>query len=275
MIGNVGLLAHGRPVLLIAGRGQLPRMMIEALGPRACVVALEGFADRATCELASQTIPLGHMGAMVSAGQAADAQGVLFIGGLDRPTADQLRLDDYTLENLNLRALKDGDDAVLRAVADLFAKAGFPLVGPLDLVPDLAMPVGSLGTVQPAQEFQGDADRGAEVTQALGRLDVGQAGVVQQGLVLALEGIEGTDALIQRAGALARPGRAPVLIKMAKPQQDLRLDTPTFGPETIASLAQAGFAGAYLQAGKTLIVDRPQVVAAADAAGLFVTALPA
>ena len=275
MTDNVDLSAHDSPVLLIAGRGQLPHILIKALGSRACVVALEGFADTQTCTQADHVLPLGHMGAMVSVGQAAGAQGVVFIGGLDRPTADQLQLDAYTLEHLNLAALRDGDDAVLRAVADLFAGAGLPLLGPLDLAPDLIMPNGILGKTVPSEDFLSDGTRGAEVAAALGRLDVGQAAVVQQGLVLALEGIEGTDALIHRAGILARSGRRPVLVKMAKPQQDLRLDTPTFGPETITSLTKAGFAGAFLQAGKTLIVERAEVAHAADAAGLFVAALPA
>ena len=273
MTANADLSAHDRPVLLIAGRGDLPRTLAIALGSRACLVALDGFADPQTQAMAHHICALGHMGKMIELGQAAGAQSVLFIGGLDRPTADQLQLDDYTRQNLDLRALQDGDDAVLRAVSDLFDRAGLPTLGPLDVAPSLSMPDSCLGTHQPDPDFIADGQRGYSVAQALGALDVGQAAVVQQGLVLAVEGIEGTDALITRAGKLARPGRAPVLIKIAKPQQDLRLDTPTFGPETVASLRAAGFAGAFLQAGKTLIVDRPLVAIEADAAGLFIAAL--
>ena len=117
---------------------------------------------------------------------------------------------------------------------------------------------------------QKDARRGLEVAKALGGLDVGQAAVVQQGLVLAVEGIEGTDALVRRSASLTRPGPRPILIKAAKPQQDMRLDVPTFGPDTVESLSEANFAGAFLEAGQTLILDRPAVTLAAEAAGLFI-----
>ena len=109
------------------------------------------------------------------------------------------------------------------------------------------------------------------MVQALGRLDIGQAVVVQQGVVLGVEAIEGTEALIARCGALARPGARPVLVKTAKPDQERRVDWPTIGTDTIDQLRTAGFAGLALGAGRVLVLDRPAIIAAADGAGLFVT----
>src|SRR5262249_29693522 len=100
--------------------------------------------------------------------------------------------------------------------------------------------------------------------------DIGQAVVVQQGVVIAKEDSEGTDALIRRAGAQKSAGRGPVLIKMKKPQQDTRFDLPSFGVETVKAAAAAGFSGIAMEAGASLLIDREDVIRAADAAGLFI-----
>ena len=239
-----------------------------------CLVALDGFADPQTLAKADHVLPLGHFGAMIAAGKNVGAKQVTFIGGLDRPSADQIDFDAYSLEHLDRSALLKGDDAALRAIAHLFERAGLRLIGPIDLAPHMVMPVGrTFGTV--IEGAVCDGRRGLEVALALGALDVGQAVVVQQGLVLAVEGIEGTDALIQRAGALARPGRGPVLVKAAKPQQDMRLDMPTFGLQTLLSMADAGFAGAFLEVGRTLVISQEAMHARAIHLGLFVAGIRA
>lgn len=267
--------APDRPVLIVAGGGVLPLKIADVLGERAVLVALQGFANSETLERAAAEIPLGHFGGMIDVGQTAGAQEVIFIGGLDRPSASELTFDDFTKENFDFDALQRGDDAILRAISDLFELAGLAILGALDLRPDMAAPLGDLTAYKPDQAALDDGKRGFEVAKTLGSLDVGQSVVVQQGLVLAVEGIEGTDALLKRAADLVRPGSRPALVKTSKPQQDLRLDTPTFGPETVANLAAHGYAGAFIEARRTLLVDREATVRAADAAGLFLNGMEA
>ena len=269
IIGSVGL-SQTKTTLLIAGRGDLPQFLLAAAQGPVCLIALQGFADTVTCARADHILPLGHLGAMIEAGKQAGATQVAFAGGLDRPPLNQIDFDTYAHDHLDQSALRQGDDAALRAIAHLFHHAGFALVGPLDFAADLAMPAGPLGGAM-APEFEGDIQRGAAVAKALGAVDVGQGVVVQQGLVLAVEGIEGTDALIARGGQLARPGQRPILVKAAKPQQDLRLDMPTFGPETLNALRAANFAGAVLEAGKTLVLDQKKLIQEAQKAKLFIT----
>ena len=269
----MALSASRDPVLVIAGRGELAHLIAQTLGARAHVIALRGIADPKTQALASHEIPLGKFGHMIEVGQTVGAKHVIFIGGVDRPAAQALALDDFSRQNLNLADLNLGDDGALRAIAGLFTRAGLETVGPLDLIPDLTMPARCLTRAIPDEVNWADAIRGGQVACALGRLDVGQAAVIQQGLVLAVEGIEGTDALITRTQPLVRQGVRPILVKVAKPQQDMRLDVPTLGPRTIENLAAAGFAGVFLEVGRTLIVDRPRVIERADAAGLFIAGL--
>ena len=118
-----------------------------------------------------------------------------------------------------------------------------------------------------------DIRRGVVVARALGAIDVGQGCVVQQGMVLAVEAAEGTDAMLARCAALARPGRGGVLVKLVKPGQDRRADLPTIGPETLRGAAEAGLRGVAFEAGGTILAERDAAVAAADAAGLFLLGL--
>ncbi len=266
---SVALSASSFPILIIAGGGGLPLKLADILGARAQVCALRGFASPDTLAAAAIQVPFGRFGAMIDFGRRARARHVIFVGGLARPAAYDLDLDVYSKTNLAPDVFYKGDDAALRAISDLFAKAGLTTLGVLDVAPTLAMPAGALTQHAMDERARADWERGFTVAKALGAVDVGQAVVVQQGLVLALEGVEGTDALIARSARLKRPGPAPILVKAAKPNQDMRLDVPTFGPQTIASLETAGFAGATLQAGKTMLVDRETCVDAAEQAGLF------
>src|SRR5262249_37865436 len=123
------------------------------------------------------------------------------------------------------------------------------------------------------EESEKDISRGVEAAKALGALDIGQSVVVQQGMVLGVEAIEGTDALIARSAGLRREGKGPGLVKIAKPQQDNRYDLPTIGPDTIEAVARAGFSGVALEAGRSLLLEREKTISLADKAGLFITGI--
>jgi DUF1009 family protein len=162
---------------------------------------------------------------------------------------------------------------LLKAVTAELEGEGFHVVAAHDVFRDLLTPAGPLGGLTPDEQAEGDIARGMAVIRALGPLDVGQAVIVQQGLVLGIEAIEGTDALIERCGMLRRDGPGGVLVKMTKPTQDLRFDLPTIGVITVERCAAAGLRGIAIEAGKTIALDRDAIAAQADRLGLFVVGL--
>jgi DUF1009 family protein len=157
----------------------------------------------------------------------------------------------------------------------VLAEEGFRILGAHQILTEAVGPRGLLTKYTPDAQAQADIDRGIAVVRALGAVDVGQGCVVQQGIVLAVEAIEGTDAMLARSRGLARPGPGGVLIKLVKPGQDRNVDLPTIGPATIAACAAAGLRGIAFEAGGTLLTDRPAIIAAADAAGLFLVGVSA
>jgi DUF1009 family protein len=169
-----------------------------------------------------------------------------------------------------------GDDALLRAVVDVFEKEGHRVLSIAEAAPSLVVREGSIGRHRPSAEALQDIKKGFEVVARLGELDIGQAAAVCDGLVLAVEAAEGTDAMLARIPALPErlrgvpAKRRGVLVKAPKPIQDRKTDLPVIGVHTIANAASAGLAGIALEAGGALIVDRDDVVRAADAADLFV-----
>jgi DUF1009 family protein len=171
------------------------------------------------------------------------------------------------------RAAFSGDDGLLAAVVRVLGEEGFRVLGAHEVLTEAVGPRGVMGRVAPDAQAMADIARATDVTKALGRVDVGQGCVVQQGIVLAVEAIEGTDAMLARCRGLARPGPGGVLLKLVKPGQDRRADLPTIGPTTLRAAAAAGLRGVAFEAGGTLLTDRTACVAAADAAGLFLVGI--
>jgi len=171
------------------------------------------------------------------------------------------------------RAAFAGDDGLLAAVVKVLGEEGFRIIGAQDVLREALGPPGLLTRFGPDALAMADIRRAAEVARALGAVDVGQGCVVQQGMVLALEAAEGTDAMLARCGPLARPGPGGVLVKLLKPGQERRTDLPTIGPQTIRNAAAAGLRGVAFEAGSTILAERAAAVAAADAAGLFLLGL--
>lgn len=263
---------------IIAGGGDLPARLVEACrtSGRPCfVLALEGHADPALTEggVPHRWFRLGAAGAMLAALREAGATELVLAGRVRRPSLLGLLPDARMarfVAKVGTKAFRAGDDGLLRAVSEELEAEGFRLVGAHEVMADLLGGTGAVGALRPDAEAEADIRRGIEVARALGALDVGQAVVVQQGLVLGVEAIEGTDALLERCAALRRDGPGGVLVKLPKPQQDRRLDLPTIGPTTVERAAAAGLRGIAFQAGGVLVVDRDAVAARADALGLFV-----
>lgn len=264
---------------IIAGGGALPREILAAChsrGQAVYLLALDGQTDpETTAEVPHSWHRLGAAGEIFDRLRAEGVREVVFAGKVKRPSLLSLTPDARGaafLARIGFRAL--GDDGLLRAVAEEFEREGFVLRAVPEVLAVQTVPLGPLGRHVPDKAAEADIARGIAVLRALDPVDVGQAVVVQQGMVLAVEAIEGTDAMIARAGHLKRPGGGGVLVKLAKASQDQRLDLPGLGPDTVAAVAAAGLVGLAFDARNTTLIDRPETIARADAAGLFLIGLP-
>lgn len=271
----------GSSLGLIAGGGALPRTLAQACaqdGRLGCVVALDGFADPADFDDA-RVRGIGQIGMIIRDLRETGCDAVCFAGLVDRPDFSKLKPD---LEGVRLlprviAAAAQGDDALLQVILSAFERAGFAVVGAHDIAGSLLAPAGPIGSVAPADKtVRGDIAKAMEIAAQIGALDIGQGAVVCEGLVLAVEAQEGTDAMLVRVADLpvtvrgTPEHRRGVLAKRPKPQQDLRIDLPTIGLSTVEAAARAGLAGIAVPAGGALIMGRQAVAEAADAAGLFV-----
>ena len=260
---------------IIAGSGELPRRLVEccrAEGREVFVLALEGAAEPATVRDAPHAwCRLGAAATGLALLRENRVSELVLAGGIRRPSLAALRPDWRAAKlfaRIGYRAL--GDDGLLSAVVEELEGEGFRVIGADQLLGDALVPEGPLGRVRPDRRAEMDIARGLCVARALGALDVGQAAVVQQGLVLGVEAIEGTDELLRRCAALRREGAGGVLVKIEKPGQERRADRPTIGPRTVALAAGAGLCGIAVEAHSTIVLDRDEVARAADRAGLFV-----
>jgi len=261
---------------IIAGSGELPRRLVERCRTRGrpvFVVALEGEAEPETiADVPHAWCRLGAAAKVLRLMRDNGVTDLVFAGGVRRPTLSAVRPDWRAARffaKVGYRLL--GDDGLFSAIAKELEIEGFHVVGAHELLDDTsAVPEGPLGRLTPSPDAEADIVRGIEIARAIGALDVGQAVVVQQGLVLGVEAIEGTDALLRRCVGLRRDGPGGVLVKVEKPGQETRIDRPTVGPQTVRLAGEAGLQGIAVEAGTTLLIDRHEVVRAADAAGLFV-----
>jgi hypothetical protein len=264
---------------IIAGGGAVPRQLIGAcqkLGRAFFVICLEGQADPGLAEgLPHAWVHLGAGSRLKELFAEQQIKDVVMIGRVRRPSLLEIKPDWLALKVLTKIGINSlGDDGLLRGIGKAIEdETGMRVVGVQDVFADLLTPVGVLTRAQPDDAAHQDIQRGVEAAQALGRLDIGQAVVVQQGIVLGVEAIEGTDALIARCAGLRREGPGGVLVKVAKPQQDNRFDLPAIGHETITACRTAGLRGIAIEAGRSLIVEREKTLADADAAGMFVIGL--
>jgi UDP-2,3-diacylglucosamine hydrolase len=264
--GVLGILAGGGPL-----PGQVARAA-QAAGRGVFLVGFEGFAEQAVlAPYPHGYARLGAAGRILAMLREQKCRDLVLVGPVRRPSLLDLRPDAEGARILARigRAAFGGDDGLLAAVVRVLGEEGFHVIGAHEVLTEALGPGGVLGAVRPDAQAMADIRRGIEVTRALGAVDVGQGCVVQQGIVLAVEAIEGTDAMLARAGGLARPGLGGVLVKLVKPGQERRADLPTIGPGTLDRAAAAGLRGVAFEAGGTLITDRAGCIAAADRAGLF------
>lgn len=250
----------------------------RAAGRSVLVIGLEGFVDSAWLSDWPHTIiRIGAAGRIKAALLGFGCQDIVLIGAVRRPSLLDLRPDTLgarIIGRIGMAAFT-GDDGLLAMVVKAIGEEGFRVLGAQDILTEALGPRGLLTKAEPDARAMADIARGVAVARALGTVDVGQGCVVQQGVVLAVEAREGTDAMLARCAGLALAGEGGVFVKLVKPGQDRRVDLPTIGPATIAAAAAAGLRGIAFEAAGTILVNRPVTVAAADKSGLFLLGLDA
>lgn len=263
---------------LIAGGGEMPRRIVEACrtaGRPVFVIALNGLTEPAlAAEAPHQWLRMGAVSRILAALHQAGAGDLCLAGTFRRPSWRELMPDLRAARFLTRVGFSGlGDDEAMRAVRAELEAEGFRLVTVAEVLAGWTAPAGLLTRAAPDPQALADIRRGLEVARTIGRLDVGQGAVVQQGIVLAVEAAEGTDAMLARCSTLKREGPGGVLVKALKPQQDVGLDVPTIGVTTVRGAAAAGLRGIAVEAGRAMLVDPPAIAAAADDCGLFVFCL--
>lgn len=260
---------------IIAGQGDLPKKLIQQCQLRqepVFVIAFEGQTDPETVkDVPHFWTKLGAVSPILNYFKSHKVTHLILAGAINRPSLSELSLDwagTKLITRIGFKSL--GDDGLLSAIISYLEEEGFKVLGADDLLKDLVTPKGSLTLLSPIPEDLEDIKRGIEVLLKLGEADVGQAAIIQQGLVLGLEAIEGTSKLIERISEYKRPGRGGILVKMAKPNQNLRVDLPTIGPETIDKAISSGLVGIAVESSRSQILNRDEAIKKAEKAGIFI-----
>lgn len=264
-----------KKLALIAGNGVFPLLVVrgaKAAGVEVVVVAHREETDPSIeDEVAEVTwVKVGELGRTIRTFVAAGCDHAVLAGGIGKVRALSDVRPDLRGAALLLKTRTLKDDRLLRGIADELSKDGLPVVSSTRYLPELVPPPGALTRKAPGRAVLDDIALGRRVLAATGPFEIGQSVVVKEGLVYALEAVEGTDAAIRRGAEAARGGA--VVVKAAKAEQDLRFDVPAIGPDTIELMHEVGASVLAIEAGRTIILDRPAVVAAAEAAGIRVFA---
>lgn len=268
------------PLGIIAGAGRFPFLVAEgarAAGRPLVIVGLRGLADRSLADHADRFHWSGvvRLGRWIRLFRKAGVREAVMAGSVCKSemyTRFRLirYLPDWTSIKLWFFEVTDRrNDTILRATADHMARKGITLVNSIQYCPDHMATEGVMTRRQLTEAQRADVEFGWRIAKEMGRLDIGQSIAVKEQEVIAVEAIEGTDRMIERAGELCRHG-GWTLVKVAKPDQDLRFDVPTVGPDTITNLHRSRAAALVVEAGRTLVVDRPALLELADKLGIVV-----
>lgn len=264
---------------ILAGGGRLPLQLVEACQAehRNCfVIAFENAADiDAIKHVPHAVVRIDAIGQALDYLRKAHVREVVLAGHLKRPSLFSLRPDAAGKKLLARigKAMFSGDDALLKAVVSFLGDEGFRVLGADDVLGALIAPEGFLTKRKPNTREEADIAHGFTVAKELGRLDIGQAAIIENGYVLGVEAAEGTDALIVRCGNLRRGADSGVLVKVKKPAQESRADLPAIGEQTVERIHAMGFAGIAVEAGGALILDKEKTIARADALNIFIVGI--
>jgi DUF1009 family protein len=260
---------------ILAGNGAMPKEVIEhckATGRAFFVVGLEPYVLPETLYDAPHiSAKIGEVGKILKSFQKNQVKEIVFAGGIRRPSFKEL-IPDWEGAKLmtKLAIRKMDDDNVFRVLINEIEGKGFKVVGAQEVMPQVLLTEKLYGKTKPTKEDFEDIKTGIKVAKALGALDVGQACVVQEGMILAVEAKEGTDGMMDRIPALKRKGKAPILIKVTKPEQEARVDLPTIGTKTIETMKRNGIKGMAVEIGSTIFLEKEKVLKMVNEAGIFI-----
>ena len=262
---------------IIAGSGFLPTEIIAHCQKHSqsfFLIAFEGITPANSVPQNSNHawVNIGSIGKALKLFRENDVKKVVMAGRVGRPAFSTLRLDTSGLRLLSkLSKLKTANDnEVFSEIIKFIEAGGFEVIGADDVLADLVVQKGALGKISPDKIAEKDIIIGKRIALEIGKLDIGQASIVQNGMVLGVEGAEGTDGLITRCAAIHNDGPGGVLVKMKKPTQDRRVDLPSIGIKTIENIAAHKLRGIAVEAGSSLIINREQVIAKANELGVFI-----
>ncbi|HFE37722.1 MAG TPA: DUF1009 domain-containing protein [Gammaproteobacteria bacterium] len=266
---------------LIAGGGDLPQLVVTAArerGDQVHVFAIKGFADPNSFHVSAQAVGITEISKVLRGLKDNGCTHIVMAGYVKRPDFKTLKPDMASLKYLPnvVKAAAKGDDGLLRFLVETFAQEGFEVLAPQDICKHLLVPVGVLGKWVPKLQHEEDIAKALRIARVAGAHDIGQGAIVVDGLVLAVEAQEGTDAMLARIVDLDADirgnlkSRRGVLAKCLKPGQENRVDLPTIGPSTVTGASKAGLAGIVLEAGRAFIIQREDVIKRADELGLFI-----
>ena len=261
------------PLGLIAGNGRFPFLVAEAAkrqGRRVILIRLKEETDAGLENLVDETheVSVGQLGACIQALKKAGANEAIMAGQVRHRQIFSGIVPDLTLMGVLARLAFKNTDSLIGGVADALEREGIKLISSVTLLADQLADEGTMAGKKPSSDEQKAMEYGVRIASELGRLDLGQTVVVKDRAVVALEAMEGTDEAIARAGRIAGPG--VVVVKMAKPRQDMRFDVPVVGVRTLDSLAAAKAAVLAIEAHKTLLLDKPVFLARAREMGIAV-----
>ena len=270
---------------IVAGSGKLPVHVAEAArahGDEPLIFPLVGEADADWSGFEAFDIGIGDIAGFKSRARSAGVDRIVLSGGVRlRPSWKEIRLNLGTiwrLPKLVATLIHGGDNLVLTTAIGLLEDKGLRVIGAHEVAPDLVAKIGPIGKHMPDEQARADIKASIRAARLLGELDIGQGAIAVGGRVVALEGPEGTDSMIGRISELRTRGRIPatrkgVLVKLCKPGQDVRVDLPSAGLSTVTNALSAGLAGIALEAGRSLLLDQPDVVEFADRNGLFIAGI--
>jgi DUF1009 family protein len=273
------------PIGLLAGRGRFPIVFAEKARELGIPVVCVGIRGEASPELAGMVgkfywARVAALGRIIRCFKREGVKELVMAGKITKAVIYHpwrwlhLWPDWRTICYWFRRRRADNrDDTLLLGMIDEFATDGMTFASALDICPELLVQAGVLTRRRPTAREESDIAFGWQLAKEMGRLDVGQSVAICERAVLAVEAIEGTDQAILRAGELCRAGGF-VVVKVAKPQQDMRFDVPTIGCETIETIHRAGGRVLAIESGKTIVIDQSQTVALADRYGITIVALP-
>lgn len=282
--GSPAAAGSGEPLVILAAGGAVPfevAAAATAAGRRVLVLALEGEFDPRLKAFPIAVVKWGQIGRVQSLIAEHGAREIVMIGAVHkRPDFSSMGVDLGTLRLMPriLKSMVGGDDTVLGNVVKFLEENGRVVVGAHEVAPDLVARPGPVAGGRMSESNLADAQVALDAAKAIGALDIGQAAVAVNQRVIALEAAEGTDAMLGRVAQVREQGRAKwsgragVLAKRSKPQQDLRVDMPAIGPRTVEAVARVGLAGIAIEPGRVMIAERAETVALAERAGIFIFA---